>query len=325
LQSLPEVLRQQHVDPDRFLAGYGLSADALLAPNHYITYWLYSDVLHGAASACRTPHLGLLLSQADTHLLHARGTLGVLLQYCETVGDALEAMIRYYHVVSGGASYELRREGDQALLIREGLVAGLKHDRILQDLSLSDLVAALRRAIGRNWNPVKVLFSYDEPDDCAPYERFLRCPIEFNAGIQAVCFAAHDSNQEIRISDSLREELLRDLVSRSLFRSERSLTEAVSQVIDVLLPTGICCVNSVAGIFNVHSRTLHRQLKREGITFARILEERRKAHATSYLTSTTMTSAEIALALGYAAPEVFTRAFRKWYGQSPNAWRNRPE
>ncbi len=321
LQGLPEVLRQQKVEPNEFLARFELSPEMLSIRNRSISYWMYADVLREAALVCRTPHLGLLLSRAENHVLYSEGTLGVLLKFCETVGETLKAIIRYYHAFSGGASYALRVEGDDAYFVREGLVPGLKHDPILQDFSLADFVSVLRRAIGPDWIPTEVFFSHDEPDDREPYESMLKCPITFGAALQAIRFPRRDLDQEIQASASLTEQLLRELVSRSLAHPDLPFTGAVAEIIDVLLPTGLCCANIVSAIFNMHSRTLHRRLRREQTTFAGILDARRREHAAAYLESTSMPLAGIALALGYSAPEVLTRAFRKWYGESPNAWR----
>jgi AraC-like DNA-binding protein len=321
LQGLPEVLRQQGVDPNEFLARFELSPEVLSIRNRSISYWMYADVLREAALVCRTPHLGLLLSRAETHVLYSEGALGVFLKFCETVGETLEAIIRYYHAFSGGASYALRLDGGDAYFVREGLVPGLKHDPILQDLSLSDFVNVLRKTIGPDWSPTEVLLSHDKPDDPGPYEDMLKCPITFGADMQAIRFPGWNLDQEIRASDFVTEQLLRDLVSRSLAQPNFPFTDAVTQVIDILLPTGLCCVNSVSAVFDMHARTLYRRLKLERTTFADILDGRRKENAKAYLEGTSMPLAQISLALGYSAPEVFTRAFRKWYGESPNAWR----
>jgi AraC-like DNA-binding protein len=327
LQGLPEVLRAHGVDPEAFLSRFGLSTGALLVRNEHITYWQYADVLREAALACALPHIGLVISQTATHRLYAEGALGILLKYCDTVGGVLEAITRYYHTVSGGADYRLEVAGDEAYFVREGRVAGLKHDRILQDISLCDFVAMLRKALGVSWQPTKVLFTYEAPEDTAPYDAILRAPVVFGDSRQAICFPAADLTREIAASKSLIEALVRDLVSRSLAQPGVPFAHMVEQAMDLLLPTGVCCANSVATAFDLHPRTLHRRLKREGVTFSGLLDARRKKHAAAYLENPAMPIAEVGIAVGYTAPEAFTRAFRRWYGLSPNQWRQqrRPE
>lgn len=323
LQGLPEVLRAHGVAPAGFLARFGLTPEVLLLRNEHIPYRRYAEVLHTAAAACGAPHLGLELSRAASHRLYAEGTLGVLLKYCDTVGAMLEAVARYYHTVSGGADYRVLVEGADAYFLREGLVPGLKHDRVLQDLSLADFVVILRKALGASWRPAAVMFSSPKPEDPRPYRKLLHAPVVFEADRQAIRFPAADLARPVRATRAAQESLVREFVARSIARADASFARAVVQAIDLLLPTGVCCVNSVAAAFDLHPRTLHRRLKAEGTSFAALLDGRRRKHAAAYLGNAAMPIAGVALALGYTAPEAFTRAFRRWHGMAPVEWRRK--
>ena len=48
-----------------------------------------------------------------------------------------------------------------------------------------------------------------------------------------------------------------------------------------------------------------------------------KVSIVSPVAQTTRALSDIALALGYAEPSVFTRAFRRWTGATPGQWRSR--
>jgi AraC-like DNA-binding protein len=321
LQGLPEVLRAHGVAPAEFLARFGLTPEVLLMRNEHIAYRRYAEVLHGAAAACGVPHLGLELSRAASHRLYAEGTIGVLIKYCDTAGAMLEAVARYHHTVSGGADYRVLIEGADVFFLREGLVPGLKHDRILQDLSLADFVGILRKALGASWRPAAVMFSSPKPDDPRPYRRLLQAPVCFEAARQAIRFPAADLSRPVRATGAVRESLAREFVARSAAQADVPFARAVEQAIDLLLPTGVCCVNCVAAAFDLHPRTLHRRLKAESTSFAALLDERRQKHAAAYLGNAAMAIADVALALGYTAPEAFTRAFRRWHGMAPVEWR----
>nr|WP_242402396.1 helix-turn-helix transcriptional regulator [Komagataeibacter kakiaceti] len=67
--------------------------------------------------------------------------------------------------------------------------------------------------------------------------------------------------------------------------------------------------------------TLQRRLAQENLTYSAILEETRHAEALRYLSSTSHDISEIAMALAYTETSAFSRAFRKWSGQSPRAYR----
>ena len=67
--------------------------------------------------------------------------------------------------------------------------------------------------------------------------------------------------------------------------------------------------------------TLRRRLRSEGQSFAAIKDELRGALAQSLLRGHALSVAEIATELGFTEPSAFHRAFRKWTGTSPGAFR----
>jgi AraC-like DNA-binding protein len=321
LQGLPDVLRRFGVDIPSFFERFDLSEEVLAIRNHYIPYHHYAEVLHKAAEACDTPHIGLLLTRSESHLLFSEGILGLLLKYCQNFGEVVEAIIRFNHAVSGGATYHLRRAGRAVFFTRRAPSTGFRHDRILQDTSLCDFAYVFQQALGTDWRPQRIHFTYDRPEDVAPYTRLLDCPIAFNSGHQSIALSSRDLARPLKVSDVILEQLLREHTQRTQRELALSYTAATTQLVDVLLPTGLCCANSVAAAFDMHARTLHRRLREEEKTFGALLTERRKVHACAYLRNTTMSIRDISAALGYAAPEAFVRAFRIWFGNTPAAWR----
>jgi AraC-like DNA-binding protein len=69
--------------------------------------------------------------------------------------------------------------------------------------------------------------------------------------------------------------------------------------------------------------TLYRRLKAEGTTFARLLDELRHRLAVDYLGAGRVSVNETAYLLGFSDPAAFSRAFKRWTGQSPSRARNR--
>jgi AraC-like DNA-binding protein len=70
-------------------------------------------------------------------------------------------------------------------------------------------------------------------------------------------------------------------------------------------------------------RSLHRALNNAGTTFGNILEETRKDLAEHYLADPGYDLTEIAFKLGYTEQSSFSRAFKRWIGESPIDYRNR--
>ena len=68
-------------------------------------------------------------------------------------------------------------------------------------------------------------------------------------------------------------------------------------------------------------RTLIRKLERQGGSYKQVLEQVRLVRAEHLLKQTHFTAAEIAEKLGYQEPANFGRAFKRWTGRTPAAWR----
>jgi AraC-like DNA-binding protein len=78
-----------------------------------------------------------------------------------------------------------------------------------------------------------------------------------------------------------------------------------------------------AEVAEVSPRTLRRRLREEGTSFRGLLDRIRFQAAEDRLRERTLSLAEIAAELGYANQANFARAFHRWTGESPSAYRRR--
>jgi AraC-like DNA-binding protein len=69
-------------------------------------------------------------------------------------------------------------------------------------------------------------------------------------------------------------------------------------------------------------RSLERHLSAEGTTFREISREM-QLQAAQRLLKTGASVSDVAKALGFSEVSAFTRAFRRWSGQPPSAWKSR--
>jgi AraC-like DNA-binding protein len=101
------------------------------------------------------------------------------------------------------------------------------------------------------------------------------------------------------------------------------LTEDVRRVLRTELLRDTCSAATIARVFSMHRRTLHRHLRTEGRAFRQVANEIRFEIACELLENTDMALGQIAAVLKYSELSAFTRAFRRWSGQTPSAWRTR--
>ena len=95
----------------------------------------------------------------------------------------------------------------------------------------------------------------------------------------------------------------------------------IRAVVAELILSGSVSLGEVAGRLSTSPRTLQRRLRDRGIRFQTIVDETRLGLARALLSETNLDIQEIAARLGYGTPGAFSRAFARWIGCSPRAYR----
>jgi len=114
---------------------------------------------------------------------------------------------------------------------------------------------------------------------------------------------------------------LRNVGNPQAIRGSRTLIADVRKVLRTELLRDTCTVTHIARLFSMHRRTMSRHLHTRGLSFRQVANEVRFEIACELLANTDMALGQIAATLKYSEPSAFTRAFRRWCGQSPSEWR----
>jgi AraC-like DNA-binding protein len=151
----------------------------------------------------------------------------------------------------------------------------------------------------------------------------LGCPVRYGAPEMRLVLRRKPLEQPLpRQNPALFEYLARHtqtIVAR--IPETTRITERVRRVITETLQNGEPAQAEVSRKLAVSERTLQRRLREEGTSFAEILDEVRRELAQQYLANPAVTLHEIAFLLGYSEPSAFHRAFRRWTGATPQAFR----
>jgi AraC-like DNA-binding protein len=84
-------------------------------------------------------------------------------------------------------------------------------------------------------------------------------------------------------------------------------------------------LSRVARALHLSARTLQRQLAQEELSFESVLEAERAALARHHLAEGRLSLEELAFLLGYSEPRALARAFKRWTGTTPSAFRARSQ
>jgi AraC-like DNA-binding protein len=179
----------------------------------------------------------------------------------------------------------------------------------------------MRALCGPEWAPAEVLLPRPPPPDLGPFERLFRAPVRFDAGTAALVFPTSWLRLPIAAADEVLCLLFGERLKVYEVRPhDGSFSDGLRNILRMRLLKDDCSVEKVAGLLSMNRRTLNRRLHAEGAAFNTIVNEIRFEVARQLLANTSMTFGQIAAALAFSEPSAFTRAFRRWSGQSPTAW-----
>ena len=182
------------------------------------------------------------------------------------------------------------------------------------------LTVTMSRVLGAGRSdPLEARFSYSAPAYADEYERILRLPIRFDAGEDGVLFPISMMDSLNPSADAALRQLLERYAADQLAKIPTSarFSQRVRACILSMLPLGGLTADTVAAQFSMSSRTLRRRLQEEATSYQEILDDVRAELARHYLTKEKRGIDEVAFLLGFSDPSAFTKAFRRWTGQTP--------
>jgi AraC-like DNA-binding protein len=289
-------------------------------PDNVIPFATLSELVHLAADRAGLADIGLRACMRTR--LGALGTIGYLVANSESVGAGLMCLQTYLHLHDEGAAPYLLLEEGVAILGYEVLEPGLTGAAQIAFGALAIGANILREICGAGFALREVTFSFHAPPDTSSFRAHFAAPVRFDAARTALAFDAAVLERPIVGADSILRDVLMSR-AREIDRVERGevAKDRIRRVMRMLLATGSFGQDEVARAFGMNRRTLARRLRTSGTTFREVLDGARFDTARGLLQGSGASLADIALKLGYADATAFTRAFRRWSGSSPAAWR----
>lgn len=195
----------------------------------------------------------------------------------------------------------------------------------LAEEAVTGWVAFSRWITGTTLSPKEVFFGHNEPENLEPYKEFFRCPIHFNSDFDGLIAPLDFLNIPIKRADSgVRAWLEQQASNRLKALSEVApLVRGLETYIQSQLTQGIPDLAQAAQALEIAPRTLQKKLSDEGTSFSKIVENVRLELAKSLLQDSDYSLIEISLLVGFSEQSAFTRAFSRWSGESPTAFRRK--
>lgn len=318
LAELPGLVRDLGGDAAAVFEGSGLEPGEL-APETRLPFRVLVQILHRAALATGSPHIGLLLGQRFT--LEHHGLIGALMSRASTLRHALLDFVAWQPGYSSGATVYLNRMGDDLAFGYGALDQVSSGTTQLYDAVVAIGIAMVQQLTGGRVTPVEAHFSRSQPANAAPYARLLRIPAHFNQPQTCLILDGASAGTKVASADpDLHRQTLEGIEHAMQWRLGGT-AQRLRHTLRPMLCTGDIAMDTAASRLGLHPRTLRRRLSEEGLTFEGIRDQMRFTIARELLEMTDLPIGDISQAVALASPGVFAETFRRWSGMTPTRWR----
>lgn len=258
----------------------------------------------------------------------ALGVVGYAMQRAPTVREAYACFSRFSRLVNDRISPEIVVEPG-AVVFRRRLPARIVKNRpmcVAGPLTTLPIIRDLTGLAQDARVTIDVALPCAAPEDAAAraaIDQAYGCSVRFGAEEALLRLRPEIFDLPVRHHDPAlfhylachAQELLRTVPDSALLgdRVRALLLERIGKEV----PTASTAARALA----TSERSLHRRLAEEGTSFGALLDECRASLARRYLADPHLSIDEIAFLLGYSEASTFQRAFRRWTGEAPGAFR----
>ncbi len=300
----------------------GIGIEDLEDVDRRIPFAKYVALMRAGKELANDPALALHYGEAND--MSEVSVVGLIAYACETMLEAMVQVNRYGRLV-----VEFDGPKDRFSVTRkdDGLWAVDNRDNPndfpeLTESTFARTICGPRR-FGVSQIAKAVHVTHSAPAYRAEVERVYGAPVTFDAGWNAVLldekWLSHKISVQPRYVFGVLSEHA-DALLKALANS-KSARGRVESLLMPILHKGEASMDAVAEKMGLSRQTLFRQLKAEGTTFEKVLDDLRHRLALEYLRGKKVSVNETAYLVGFSEPAAFSRAFKRWTGVNPREMR----
>lgn len=297
-----------------------INPDDLLDRDKRIALKNYQALMEVSKAQCSEPALALQLGEAT--VLSEISIVGLISRCSASTVEAFEQINRYGRLVVEVDGH--RPEGRFRIVRVDGelwLEDTRRDPNSFPELTESAfaMMICMPEYKGHKSFAKAVHFTHAEPSDRSEYERILKSPVLFGCKWNAILLDAKFMSLKLPKSDKYTFGIFSERAN-ALLESLKKVSTIRGQVEALLIPilhTGALSMESIAEALGLGRQTLYRKLKAEGTSYEKLLDELRHKMALHYLSGKKVSVNQTAYLTGYSEPSAFSRAFKRWTGESP--------
>lgn len=320
LKLILQAAEQTGVPSSPLLQGTGLAADPVLHRDQPVRF---EDALRVLRNSERLLGAGWHLEVGKRLTIPAHGALGFAVVTAPDLGSSLDVLLRFMSLrapflwSAGGTE-------DAHFVFRffDAVAMGDQRQTLIELAALS-LQGLIERPLGHEIRGARLALACDTPSYAEAVRAAFHCEVVYGADRHTLHLPADWLPRPCAMSDEAMHRYLVHRCEEELAAGAGRMPAEVA-VRQALLaqPDSIPSLADVARSQHCSPRTLIRRLKQGGTSFQAIRDDVCRTLARDYLRNSDLPVSRIAWRLGYQEPSNFSRAFRRWHGVSPRAYRD---
>jgi len=312
----------ESVDGRAMLRSVGLEPDEPLDVAQMIADDAYYDLLERVAANMESA-VELPLRVGPLMLPDDYGALGLAWKSAPTVRSSLERVERFCRLWTDNLTYEIRDRDDGIDFIAHRPGERRLGMRLSNEATLASATSLIRQTASPRFRPRAVLLKHPAPRSISTHERYFGCPVHFSSDRDALSISSEALNRPNHLSD---DGISRFLITHLDAEIESLGTEIpvqalVEREISRSLSAGVPRMGDVARRLAMSERTLHRRLAEKDLSFKSLVADTRRHVAVNLLKESSYPLTEVAFLAGFSEQSAFNRAFKRWTGHTPTAFR----
>ena len=319
IDQAPETL-----DRAGLFASTGIKEADVSDPNTMVLDVDYYNLLETIAAA-EAPNVGFHMRTSAAMNCADFGAVGLAWKSAPTLRRSFQRLDRYARIYNKTSTFRLVVKDGFSMWTHVRTEPERQGMYLSTEGTLGTYVALCRETTFAENKPHAVQFRHKEPaGSLEALEAYFRCPVTFGADIDAIILPEERLDIPNTVGDESIWRFLTTHIEQTLVEEdqEAALERQVVRQIANMLSEGIPSLSDIASNLGMSARTLQRRLADQGHTYQSLVDKARRQLAEKFLTDTRYSIAQVAFLTGFSEQSAFTRAFKRWAGQTPGSFRD---
>jgi AraC-like DNA-binding protein len=242
---------------------------------------------------------------------------------CNDMRHAYYRVARVFNIATPAIKFSLSESGEEATIRFDVQYKKPEQSSVYTSMMILCILRWSSWMIGRPILLERLNLTHCAPSYAGDYRYIFACRHYFDAPENSVVFSTRFLDLPVvQNAKTLRQFL--DFWPCGLmtqYRTDSSMTATVLRALQACEGAEPSSLGEVADRLAVSMGTIRRRLNAEGSSYQQIKESVRRDSAIYHLLRTQTPINSIGLMLGFSEPSAFNRAFKKWTGLTPGAYR----